>query len=784
MAKNTRRMADGQTSNGAILRAARLIAAHPSVDDLGKVEDGPQLGAVTFRLSLRLGLPNAWTAAGCSPNGVLAVETVQMTLPADFPLAAPTIRLRPDFDRSLAHVNPGPPDEPPVPCIYDGSLLELVQQQGLAAVLNQLVLWLENAALGRLIDPEQGWEPVRRDSLDDFVVLDPAHLRGLVERRAGHAAFTFEYLAYPLEDGLQTRHGEIARERVAFKQGELHHRFSERSWPPHPEFVVGRSVAIFVWPGRHPSGAEIISDRYRPETVTDLGTLRERAADYGCADALQTAFDQLERCLAGCKPAGPLPLAVVLCARRPLPLIHSGSPLELCAYLVDIRGPKLFPHGDRTRVSPAGLRHAAAPRLLRSMAGIPEEAEARTWTLLGAGSLGSKLAMHLGRSGNAPRAVVDRAYFSPHNNARHGLSPLQGVTMAFEPKALALADSLRGLGQETTGCLADVLSVLRDPERIRSVLPGKDGAVVNATASLAVREALAAVPDAARLPRVIEAALFADGLVGLLSLEGAARNPNTGDLISEAYALMLDRDALRERVLTATGLRRQVTGEGCGSTTMVMSDARLSLTAAAMAEIVSGWLYQGLPVDAGRLMLGMVGADGISLSWSSYAVTPWHPVAVDGQAGWQVRISPRAHQKIAEEVGRWPGVETGGILVGRYSDAAQTFYVVDVLSAPDDSRRSAAEFVLGTAGARDRLRRYSESSGSSLYCLGTWHSHLIPSGPSALDRATAIAIGLARLLPSALLIHTPTGYRAVLADPAGPSGDAVATATPAGDRHG
>jgi hypothetical protein len=103
-------------------------------------------------------------------------------------------------------------------------------------------------------------------------------------------------------------------------------------------------------------------------------------------------------------------------------------------------------------------------------------------------------------------------------------------------------------------------------------------------------------------------------------------------------------------------------------------------------------------------------------------------------------------------------------LMGRISEAARSFYVTDVLPAPDDSERTAGGFVLGTRGARAAIADHAESCGYSLFCLGTWHSHLMTSGPSSTDRATAAAVALARLAPSVLVIHTPSGFRALLAD--------------------
>ncbi len=130
----------------ALERALRLMLEHPALTIVA-VTDDPATGASTVELEVQLGLPNAWMAEGSSPNGVRAIEPVTLVFPHSYPLRPPRIRLRADFNRSLAHVIPGPPTERPIPCIVEGSLSELLQQQGLAGILNQLVAWLENAAL-------------------------------------------------------------------------------------------------------------------------------------------------------------------------------------------------------------------------------------------------------------------------------------------------------------------------------------------------------------------------------------------------------------------------------------------------------------------------------------------------------------------------------------------------------------------------------------------------------------------------------------------------------------
>ena len=706
-------------------------------------------------------------AEGVSPNGVRAIEKVNLIFPPTFPLDSPLIYLRQNFDRTLAHVHPGLPDERPSPCIYDGKLQELLQQQGLAGILNQIVLWLENAALGRLIDPGQGWEPVRRDSLDDFIIADAAYLRSFVNRKEGYAFFRFDYLRYPIGEHV-AYHGEIGRDRLKISAKIVGDVFTVGPIDQTTRSNFGKSLALLVWPGRLPCGKLVVADHYRPETITNISSLMERASEYGCSSPLQTALEWLKQCLSGFTAERPAPLTVVLCARRPFKVLGSESELELCPYIVEIGAPHLFSDGDRTRVRPVGHRHAITIPLLRTMAEGKPSREKQSWILLGAGSLGSKIAIHLARAGRAPSSIIDRANLSPHNAARHALLPTVGTMQMtwIGSKAAALADSIKSLGQVTESHVEDIVDITRNSSRARQLLSKKNFAIVNSTASLVAREALASVSANVPIPRVIETSLFAQGRVGLMSVEGPKRNPNTGDLISEAYALMRENKAVGDLVFTGSdALQRQTIGEGCGSATMVMSDSRISMLAAPMAEALTAMQRNGLPVDAGRLLLGTLAEDGLSQSWQSVDVAPYAVIEVNENPTWSIRISKRAHHKITTDVSQWPSVETGGILVGRFSEAAQTFYVVDVLPAPIDSTRSVHEFVLGKTGVRAALKSYSESAAYSLYCLGTWHSHLVSSGPSPIDQATAIAVGLARLMPSILLIHTPSGYRAALAQP-------------------
>jgi len=320
------------------------------------------------------------------------------------------------------------------------------------------------------------------------------------------------------------------------------------------------------------------------------------------------------------------------------------------------------------------------------------------------------------------------------------------------PKADALQVAICGFGQHARAHSDDLVGI--SGKEFRRLIPIDAPALVNTTASIAVAETLAILSAEPPLPRVIDASLI-NGKVGILTIEGEARNPNIGDIYTETYARLTSED------VESSDARSIAVGQGCSSLTMPMSDARISMFAAAMSEQIAHWTINGYPQDA-RLLIGRLAADGISLTWEHAAIPPVHVVRID-KTDVRVRLSARAHTQIQADVSRWPDVETGGVLLGRQSETSKAFYVSHVLEAPPDSVRTAGLFELGTKGLRAQIKDYIAAHHETLYCLGTWHSHLAPQGASSTDRNTAKILGLSRAIPSVMLIRTPAGYQATTA---------------------
>ena len=751
----------------AITRAQSIIHAHPAVVTSALPFHNSQSGAIQISVTVAVNLPNKWWADGESPLGIRRHEIIRLDFPRDYPWQPPEVSLRMDFSRNAAHMQYWlTSDNRPVPCIVDGCLSEFFFQQGLRGVLNQTVVWLERAAEGILIDPVQGWEPTRRDGLDGSIVADGTILR----RLAGHKmvgrrrCFRFQGYKYVQARDTQRQYGWVHDKEI---------RLGKRPIPgvlgatvaPEGNLLLGESVALIVWSPTTILGRSTTCEIYMPETVSTLGDLKSRAEIFGCGDQLKNAFSSLAPWIKELKQHESLSFAVFLCVRRPFDVIGTDSPIELCPYVVELDSNCQFPEDEKIPVRPVGHRESITRSLLARMSGGAENQAARSWVLLGAGSLGSKIGLHMARAGRAPSLVIDQNWISPHNMARHALIPPTDKELCGTKSDL-LRDVIRGFSQDASSISDDIKGLVRNKKTVRKMWPKHSWAVVNTTASLSVRETLCGTPTSTLSIPVIETELFSDGQIGLIATEGSGRNPNIGDLHAEFYTLSMADDGLRSQVFGLSGnpLQRAVIGEGCGSQTMLMSDGRLSIFAAGMSEYLLKRQRDGLPTDKGELVVGALEPSEFGARWDRYDVPKLVTVSTANGSGWHVRIHERAAKKIQDDVARWPQVETGGVLVGRFSEANRTFNVVDVVSAPEDSVRSRGEFVLGTKGLSMVLNEYTELTNGALYCLGTWHSHLVSCGPSSVDKRTARAIAIARVAPSVLLIHEPDGFRALLAD--------------------
>jgi len=464
------------------------------------------------------------------------------------------------------------------------------------------------------------------------------------------------------------------------------------------------------------------------------------------------------------------PIFLIMGVRRPYRLIGSDSSLELIPYVIECKvtdreGPlptSVVTFSEDSRVVPLGHRHKVTKKLLRRMSGFPETMDGGPIVLIGCGSVGSKIAMHLARSGQEPFVLIDRAPFSPHNVARHALTPpaeLPGI-----PKASLLAGEIGQLRLEAEPIAADIIEMCKGQGHTTSPLVRDNRLVIESTGSLAVRDMLASLPQGHLRGKLLHAVLHAEGTVGIMAIEGRGRNPNVNDLVLRFYDECVDDAELRSLFSGNPSLRRQEVGLGCGSQTMVMPDTRVSLFSAGIAQRAMQILAAGDgELEKGELWIGKLARDEMGVAWKPVRIRRTKTLQFQGRNLWQARIPEVVFRQMKEEMGVWGEMETGGVLIGRISLYNRCFNISRLVEAPPDSVRTKNSFVLGIEGLRQKVQEIHDKSGGVLTYLGTWHSHprggeASPTDKFSLDRLTKLRFGT----PATGLIVMPSGLRMIV----------------------
>ncbi|RAS38334.1 ThiF family protein [Paraburkholderia bryophila] len=737
--------------NALLQGAIQLLEAHPAVESV-KVEETSGGGANVYATFL-VDLPSRWAAAGASPNGVRAREEVLVEFPSDFPDIAPRFTLREDFPDALPHIYLHKRGGRVPPCITFGDKLDVMHSDGFFRLVDQMSDWLNKAAVDELAINEKGWEPSRREVGFNFVEMDPAE--HFVKPPFGGWRL-FICMTCWSKDGRWSIARDPQLKSPVGDPGFMHEWL--KTLGMNERAFCGRVPLVFCWPQSVPGEQPAVHERYKADTVTTFAELAEQAAEWGCRVALDDFVSNFNRVLATSKYKADVLLYFAFPVRRPTNIIGTQSQFEMVAYKMQLSLPTKLSVDDTAAVGAVAFSSPISSKLLRRTSALQEQSKELKLTFAGCGSLGSKVAMHVARAGGRAALLIDEKLVVAHNVARHALLP--DDVSNLQGKAERLAQIMGSFGSKRPKFVAsDVRGLDFNEAKYRDFFRGEQSVVVHTTGSPAVRDFFARAKFEAR---VVEGALVHHGKAAFITVEGQGRNPSTIDLLHHSYEQLRLLGLLRDAGVTAAANILEI-GIGCHSVTIAMSDARVSLVAAGIGQRLHQYDEVGLP-ETGISSVASVGDDGMSIAWSHDEVGATHVAEVFDGKTWTVRVLDRAHKKIVADVAEHPAVETGGIIVGNVSALTREIFITDVLPASPDSTRAPERFVLGVEGTMDAIRDYEALGGHTLWCLGTWHSHLAVSGPSQIDRDTAQSLDGQIRHAAVLLIRHPEGYAALVRD--------------------
>ena len=340
--------------------------------------------------------------------------------------------------------------------------------------------------------------------------------------------------------------------------------------------------------------------------------------------------------------------------------------------------------------------------------------------IAGCGALGSKIAMHLVRSGITNILFCDPDYLSEHNLCRHVL--LDNSVYRNKAREMKSATNLIYFHEmsQADASNKEVKTILEDQLIMSKQKPDY---LLDFTASKVVNNQLVNIENR---PTAISAAIYDNGKFGLLMCEGDGGRIRLDDVMATVYAqyktdAFVSNYLMRERGLAQEPSTLLNVGLGCNSETFILADDVISLYAASMSIAIKD-IFAGNHVDGGCWMY-MPDEYGC-LQVNKIEIPQFYCYNVDT---WKVRICDKVVNDILEQTEMAGRYETGGYLIGQCNLKTNTIHVIDTIEAPEDTIHRGDYLVLGKAGVKKKLLQIERRSGATFGYVGEWHSH--PNGP-------------------------------------------------------
>lgn len=643
---------------------------------------------------------------------------------------------RKDFPaKRLPHLNPTPPGGPVSLCLHRGSLDDWFAEHSLKDFVGRVRGWMRDAARNRLIREEDFFEGTRIFQSAGIVVYDPATLTqralahwAVTPEMPGHGYFMASILKDPLRDpgwesNLSLQIDHILEDLPGRPLIDLF-----RSWnglvdqdPRKDRWVFG----LFLWPARQEN------NQYFGHLPTTVGELRAFAQELGLP------LDQVleEYRAAGAQILNGIPLSLGIL--RPRPIIGTDSCFEWLNFILLGSGENWGEDGllkPEAGVFALSHRRPLTPAFAANLSGTASENPLGKIAIIGCGAVGSKVSLHLAKSGVVAQILVDEATLSPHHLVRHGL--LSGHT--GKNKAEALKEEILSIYRHNPS-LVEIEAVAgsghdlwQDPAKIAGC-----SYLIDASASPAM---LNAITSATGLPselRVCRCEIAHQGGLGFFLVEGAMRNPRLDDLQAYIFDLARHDDAIsawltrhREEIEALRGPALEEIGIGisCSSSTMRLGDDIVSFHAAQFTLGLKHPPRDGLG-QLGRVQISFLNVDNsLEATTKTFLVPPVTIIHPSNAPDWSIRLMAGAIQDLDTQMQRAGRRETGGLLIGLIHRKRKAIYVTHVLPPSQDSHGSPYAFKRGVVDYPKILDDIERRTGGLLGYVGEWHTH--PWGPA------------------------------------------------------
>jgi hypothetical protein len=694
---------------------------------------------IVVPIEIEIDLPTRGTV-----NGIDIREQEPIYLLIDrqnYPHKAPSVwHNRKDFPASrLPHLNPTRSGNAASLCLHRGSIDNWFAEHTIIELITRAKGWLSDAARDRLILKEDGFEPTRlNDEIINYSIFEPKTIWDFVKMqwrqnndKQGFAFLWHELINNPHKEPLIGKNAYAIRlicpiNDDVSKPLELSQKIN--SYYTEDNKLNRMLFGILAWPNR-----ASICKKFFANLPGNLADLQKWTEDLNIP--LKEAIHRYS--MGNLHLLGGVPVTLVV--PRPQKLIGMQCELELINFLVVACGdhwPKDGIWNPDTNVESMGQRVPLTLRKARDISSKPVAQDLGQLLIFGCGAVGSKLILHLARSGQGNMTLVDFDNLSPHNLVRNALLD-ESLGMN---KAEAMKNVISGIFYEDKEVKIDVIK-----ESALNILIGKEKYILNqhrwiidTTASPMILNALcnAVIPKTISCCRCEIADM---GRLGILGIEGPNRNPRLDDLQVAIFDMAIKNQAVSNWLKSNRKEREEEIGSrlsdiyigiSCSSETMRLSDEVVSLHAAYFSSGFrkvagdkrgrSGGLIQISWHDENGFKGNTENSVGLSQQFDVPSVTV---INAKNDPNWQVRLKHGIEQNLHISLRRAKPNETGGLLVGRINSKRKIIYVTDFLPAPPDSISFPYAFVMGVQDIPKKIFDIEDLTGGMLTYVGEWHTH-------------------------------------------------------------
>lgn len=647
---------------------------------------------------------------------------------------------RKDFpSEKLPHLNPVGKGEPANFCLHRGDINEWYAEHTLLEFVERIREWLRDAAGDRLIKIGYGdyFEITRITNSVGYNIYKQSDFINAIQ--FGYQKnLTYSYVWYEIlnEDPLISKKNtfsmksrNILYESVISEVVELSKKINEL--PDSKSSLNKLNIGIFLFPPE-----DFILSNY-------FSNLPSNYADFEnwCIElklpikvAMLEYLSKKYQCLQS------IPITIAI--RRPKNLINSSSNIEFLNFLVFAGGdftPKNNEINSESKIYILENRKPVTLDFAKELSCNNSTTSPLKSIFIGCGAIGSKLILHLSKSGFNNFVLVDDDKLSPHNLIRHGLL----TESVGKNKAEALKAEISKIFYADTANLNIETHNTSGQDFLNKYIGFSNCShVIDTTASNSFQMYLSdlALPLSIKC---IRCEIAFDGKLGFFKVEGKKRNPRLDDLnvalIDSAIENSLISDWLkdyRQKSINGNFEFEEINiGVSCNSNTLKLSDDIISLHSASFSVA-----YKELKdSDKGFIQITNIEIDNkLSFQSEIIEVGEFQNLRFENDSNWRLRIKKDVEIEIKNDLKDNIPNETGGLLIGKVDAKRKIIYVTRFTKAPIDSIKKPYLFVRGISNVPEEIEFIREKTGNLIDYVGEWHSH--PNGGTKLSPTDKAAI--------------------------------------------